>query len=207
MATASEILEDLQAEEARLRKGIRITSVVYGLLIALSIFSTTFTATRIEAETAPEVAAEQATAIIEHIATQVRVDMIRDVRDRSGEWPEQAAAKSREGVERLSSLADKQIAGLVEAAIAPQRPLLDAALTTAVSAQSAEEVMAVVDAQAGAVLAAAMATQDGQSSIEQARRQIAIYWLLASSDERSAVPALLLGRMASGLENLLQHGE
>ena len=207
MATASEILEDLQAEEARLRKGIRITSIVYGLLIALSIFSTTFTATRIEAETAPEVAAEQATAIIEHIATQVRVDMIRDVRDRSGEWPEQAAAKSREGVERLSSLADKQIAGLVEAAIAPQRPLLDAALTTAVSAQSAEEVMAVVDAQAGAVVAAAMATQDGQSSIEQARRQIAIYWLLASSDERSAVPALLLGRMASGLENLLQDGE
>jgi hypothetical protein len=202
MAEASKILEELRTEEARLRKGIRVTTLVYAVLIILSIASTTFTSTRIQAETAPDVAAEQAAAIIEHIATQVRVDMIRDLRERSQEWPGQAASQSRLGVARLDAMASRQVSTLVDAATAPQQALIAEALQDANSA-SVDEVLSALDAQAPAIIAAALSAKTDTSAITQARRQVAMYWLLTGSDERSAVAALFLHRMADGLQKLL----
>jgi hypothetical protein len=203
MGRSDELLAELKAEAVALRRNTRVALVTYGVLIALSILSTTYTATQLQAETAPEVAAEQAAAIIEHLASQVRVDLIRDLRSRSANWPEQIAVAGRDGVAKLSAIADEQIAGFVETAVAPQVARIDP-LVAADSAVSVDAILASVALQAPSVIRDAMSADGEQSAIAQARRKIAIYWLLSNDGKRATMPVVVLQRMADGLENLLE---
>ncbi|MFT5127145.1 MAG: hypothetical protein ACI8W8_000746 [Rhodothermales bacterium] len=202
MSRADELLAELQAEAAALRRNTRIALSVYGVLITLSILSTTYTAAQLRAETAPELAAEQAAAIIGHFATEARVELIRDVRKRSADWPEKLAVASREGVVKVNAKANAQIASFVEAAVAPQLATLNP-LELADSAATVDIIFASVYFQAGAIIRDAISADPEQSAIESARRKIAIYWLLSNDGERATVPALVLERMADGMAKLL----
>ena len=202
MDRGEELMAELIAEEATLRRNTRVALVVYGVLIALSILSTTFTATRLQAETSPEVAAEQAAAIIEHLASQMRVDLIRDVRNRSVDWPKQAAVAGRDGLAKVNAMADAQVASFVDAAMAPEIAKIQP-LAVAGSAISVDVILASVSLQLPGVIHDAMSAKEGESALESARRQIALYWLLSNDGERATVPVLVLQRLADGLEGLL----